>query len=225
MLRYPCLVLDHDDTVVQSESTVNYPFFIEFLAEYRPGMTISRHDYISACFDPGYIEMCRQRFNFTDEELLTEYNGWKDYIRTHVPDPYPGIAQLIRQYKTAGGIICVVSQSAQENIRRDYQNHFGIQPDEVFGWDLEPEHRKPSPWALEQIMAKYGFPPSQLLVVDDMKAAVPMARNAGVQIAFAGWGRQEFPQISKEMNELCDFSFYAPEALRAFLLQEDTYAN
>ena len=27
MLKYPCLVLDHDDTVVQSEATVNYPFF------------------------------------------------------------------------------------------------------------------------------------------------------------------------------------------------------
>ena len=34
MLKYPCLVLDHDDTVVQSEATVNYPFFIEFLKEY-----------------------------------------------------------------------------------------------------------------------------------------------------------------------------------------------
>ena len=42
MLKYPCLVLDHDDTVVQSEATVNYPFFVEFLREYRPGMTSIR---------------------------------------------------------------------------------------------------------------------------------------------------------------------------------------
>ena len=80
MLKYPCLVLDHDDTVVQSESTVNYPFFVEFLKEYRPGMTITEHEYIAGCFTPGYIEMCRQRFQFTDEELLTEYirnNHWK----------------------------------------------------------------------------------------------------------------------------------------------------
>ena len=28
MLKYPCLVLDHDDTVVQSEATVNYPYFV-----------------------------------------------------------------------------------------------------------------------------------------------------------------------------------------------------
>ena len=31
MLKYPCLVLDHDDTVVASEATVNYPCFVEVL--------------------------------------------------------------------------------------------------------------------------------------------------------------------------------------------------
>ena len=27
MLKYPCLVLDHDDTVVQSEKTIGYMMF------------------------------------------------------------------------------------------------------------------------------------------------------------------------------------------------------
>ena len=220
MLKYPCLILDHDDTVVQSEATVNYPFFIDFLKEYRPGMTITEHEYISGCFHPGYIEMCRQRFGFTDEELLIEYAGWKEYIRSHIPDPYPGIGDLIRRYKAAGGIICVVSQSAQENILRDYRTHFGIEPDEVYGWDLEPAHRKPSPWALQQVMAKYGFSPAQLLVVDDMKPAVQMAKAAGSPIAFAGWGRKEFPSIYQEMNRLCDFTFDTTEALERYLFEE-----
>lgn len=219
MLKYACLVLDHDDTVVQSEATVNYPFFIEFLKEYRPGMTISQHEYISGCFHPGYIEMCRQRFQFTDEELLIEYNGWKEYIRHHIPEAYPGIGHVIRKFKEAGGIVCVVSQSAQENIARDYRTHFGFVPDDIFGWDLEPEHRKPSPWALQQIMAKYQLSPSDILVVDDMKAAVQMARDAGTKIAFAGWGRQEFPQICQEMEALCDYRFDSTEELAKFLFE------
>ena len=37
MLKYPCLVLDHDDTVVQSEATINYPFFCYILNRFRPG--------------------------------------------------------------------------------------------------------------------------------------------------------------------------------------------
>lgn len=217
MLKYPCLVLDHDDTVVQSEATVNYPFFIEFLKEYRPGATITQHEYISGCFHPGYIEMCRQRFGFTDEELLIEYSGWKEYIRHHVPEIYPGIAKIIRRYKEEGGIICVVSQSAQENIARDYRIHIGFVPDEIYGWDLKPEHRKPSTWALEQITQKYGFSPSELLVVDDMKAAVGMARAAECPMAFAGWGRKEFPDICREMETLCDYSFYSTEDFENFL--------
>lgn len=217
MLKYKCLVLDHDDTVVQSEATVNYPFFIEFLKEYRPGMTISRNAYISECYHPGYIQMCRQRFDFSDEELLIEYNGWKDFIRSHVPAAYPGIGAVIRAFKDQGGILCVVSQSAQENIRRDYRIHFGLEPDAVFGWDLKPEHRKPNPWALHTIMETYTLKPEELLVIDDMKAAVGMARSAGCQIAFAGWGRKEFPAICNEMEKLCDFSFNSTEELTQFL--------
>lgn len=217
MLKYPCLILDHDDTVVQSEATVNYPFFVDFLAEYRPGMTITAHEYVSECYSPGYIPMCRQRFGFSDEELDIEYNAWKEHIKTHIPAPYPGIERIIRRQKEAGGLICVVSQSAQENILRDYKAHFGVVPDEIYGWDLAPEQRKPSAWALQTVMEKYSLSPSQLLVIDDMKPAVSMARSGGVQIAFAGWGRAEFPNICAEMEELCDFSFYSTEALEAFL--------
>jgi phosphoglycolate phosphatase/pyrophosphatase PpaX len=217
MLKYPCLVLDHDDTVVQSEATVNYPFFVEFLKEYRPGATITLHEYISGCFNPGYVDMCKQRFQFTDEELLIEYKGWKAYIRHHIPAPYSGIDRIIKRQKEEGGIVCVVSQSAQENIARDYMTHFGILPDEIYGWDLEPEHRKPNPWALQQIAAKYGFRPEQMLVIDDMKAAVGMARAGSCPIGFAGWGRTEFPEITEEMSGLCDFTFDSTENLEKFL--------
>ena len=41
MLNYRCLVLDHDDTVVRSEETVNYPSFLEALKVLRPGRTIT----------------------------------------------------------------------------------------------------------------------------------------------------------------------------------------
>ena len=30
-LRYKCLVLDHDDTVVNSTATVHYPCFVEYM--------------------------------------------------------------------------------------------------------------------------------------------------------------------------------------------------
>lgn len=221
MLKFPCLVLDHDDTVVQSEATVNYPFFVEFLKEYRPGDTITLPEYIRGCFHPGYIDMCRQRFGFSDEELMIEYTGWKEYIRTHIPAPYPGIGDVIRRQKELGGQVCVISQSTRENITRDYRAHFDMEPDDIYGWDLEPEHRKPNPWALNQLMEKYHLKPEQILVVDDMKPACQMAEAAGTPIAFAGWGRREFPDITAEMTALCDYSFDSTEKLYRFLFEEE----
>ena len=217
MLQYPCLVLDHDDTVVQSEATVNYPFFCYILNEYRPGTTISFQEYVDGCFHLGFSEMCRQWYHFTERELVTEYEGWQVYIKDHIPAPYPGMDEIIRRQKEAGGRICVVSHSCNANITRDYQTHFGILPDDIFGWDYPEELRKPSPYPLEQIMKKYGYTPQELLVVDDMKPAWEMARKAGVSIAYAGWGRREFPEITAEMTKLCDFSFFSTKEFTNFL--------
>ena len=48
MLNYRCLVLDHDDTVVRSEETVNYPSFLEALKVLRPGRTCLLYTYYAA---------------------------------------------------------------------------------------------------------------------------------------------------------------------------------
>lgn len=217
MLKYPCLVLDHDDTVVQSEKTIGYPFFCYILDEFRPGATISFQDYVLDCHNLGFAEMCRSRWQFTEEELKEEYFRWMEHVKTNIPAPFPGIAQLVRRHKEAGGLVCVVSHSSVQNISRDYAVHIGIQPDAIYGWDYPEELRKPNPFPLEDIMRRYGLSPEELLVVDDMKLAWMMAHPLGVKIAFAAWGKMEFPALSEEMREICDFSFDSPEELEKFL--------
>lgn len=223
MLRFPCLVLDHDDTVVRSEEMVNYPYFYEILKNhFRPGTIITRHEYTEGCFHLGFPEMCRQWYGFTDQELKEEYTGWMEYIKTHAPAPYPGIAEIIRTQKALGGRICVVSHSSEVNISRDYRENFGILPDDIFGWDLPEEQRKPSAYPLRRIMEKYGYRPEEMLVVDDMKPAWEMAKKVSVPIAFSAWGRQNNPELCKIMTELCDYRFDSTEALYHFLFDSLT---
>ena len=217
MLKYPCLVLDHDDTVVQSETTINYPYFCYILDHFRPGATITLEEYVQGCYHPGFAGMCREKFQFTEQELIEEYAGWKEFIRSHIPAPFPGIEEIIRRQKEEGGILCVVSHSSAENITRDYQTHFGILPDDIYGWDLPEHQRKPSTYPLEAIMAKYGLQPKDLIVIDDLKPAWEMAHNAGVPIGFAGWSKLEVPQIVEEMTRLCDFAFSSTKELEKFL--------
>lgn len=217
MLKFPCLVLDHDNTVVQSEATINYPFFCKILDQFRPGTTITFEEYTLGCFQPGFAGMCRQKFGFTEQELLDEYTAWKEYIRSHIPSPYPGIKEIIHKQKTEGGLICVVSHSSSENIVRDYKTHFGLLPDAIYGWDLPELQRKPSPYPLESIMEKYCLSPKELLVIDDMKPAWEMSRKVGAPIAFAAWGHPNFPELIAEMKQLCNYTFFSAEELYQFL--------
>ena len=217
MLKFPCLVLDHDDTVVQSETTINYPYFCYILDQFRPGTTITLEEYTQGCYSLGFAEMCRQNYAFTEQELKDEYQGWKDYIRTHIPAPYPGIGEIIKRQKELGGLVCVVSHSSEEIILRDYKTHFGILPDDIYGWDLPEHQRKPNTYPLEQIMKKYSLSRDQILVVDDLKPAWEMASKVHVPIAFAAWGKAEFPELAEEMRKLCQYSFDSTKELESFL--------
>ena len=219
MLKFPCLVLDHDDTVVQTEKTLGYPYFCYILDQFRPGQTISFHDYVHDCHELGFAEMCRKRWQFTQEEQKEEYRGWMEYVMTHIPEVFSGIGDVIRRQKEAGGLVCVVSHSSQKNITRDYAHHFDITPDAIYGWDLPEDQRKPNPYPLLDIMERYQLSSKDILVVDDMKLAWKMAHPLGVPIAFAAWGKEEFPELSKEMRRLCDFTFESPEKLEEFLFK------
>lgn len=67
-MRYKCLVLDHDDTLVNSTATIHFPCFCEFLKEVRPNAkAYTLEDYFRKNFDPGILPFfteevgCRRR--------------------------------------------------------------------------------------------------------------------------------------------------------------------
>ena len=220
MLKYRCLVLDHDDTVVQSMKTLSYPFFCYILKKFRPDAKMSLEEYVLDCHNLGFMELCKQRFQFTDEELADEHAQWKAYILTHTPDAYLGIERIIHRQKEEGGLLCVVSHSGFDNITRDYASHFDVQPDAIYGWDIPPEKRKPNPWPLQDIMKRYDLKPEELLVVDDMKLACLMAQPLGVKVCYAGWSGMGVESVTEEMTALCDLRFDTTEELFRYLFEE-----
>ena len=216
MLKYPCLILDHDDTVVDSTRTVHYPCFVEYVSRYFPSYSCTLEEYFTYNFDPGVVPFFRDIVGMSEEEMLHEQNYWNEYARRHVPHAYPGIREILEKQKREGGKICVVSHSYRENILRDYRENNLPEPDMVFGWECPPPQRKPSPWPVEQIRKAYGFQPEEMLVLDDLKPGYDMARAAGVPFAAAGWANS-IEKIRSFMKQNCDMYFSTVQELSDYL--------
>ena len=220
-MKYRCLILDHDDTVVKSTPDIHYPSFISALKTLRPNMSsLSLEEFVSYCFSPGFSELCKDILKFNKDEQEYQYRIWKRYTKENSPDFYPGFPELIKEYKESGGLICVVSHSESEQILRDYNIHCGLSPDLIFGWELEEYQRKPNPYPIIEIMKKFNLNSNEMLVIDDLKPGLDMARSCNVKFAAAGWSHI-IPEIEDYMRNNSDYYFPTVEILKKFILSTE----
>ena len=218
-MRVPCLVVDHDDTVVDSTAQVHYPCFVEYTDRYFPGYRCTLEEYFEKNFDPGVVAFFRDEVGMSEEQMRHEQEYWREYVCHHVPRAYEGISEVLWRQKREGGLVCVVSHSYSEHILRDYRENGLPEPDLVFGWDSPPEKRKPSPWPLERIMERFSLRPEELLVLDDMKPGYDMAAALGVPFAAAGWAN-DIEKIERFMRASCRLYFGTVRALYEYLWGE-----
>ena len=218
-MKYRCLVLDHDDTVVNSTATIHYPAFVDYMKTARPGLEMSLEEYFALNFEPGVVELFRDICGLSEEEMKQEELYWQEYVRTRIPASYDGIREILEQFRLEGGLICLDSHSFSDYIRRDYAWNHLPEPDAVFGWDLEPEKRKPSPYTIFEIEKRFDLKKEEILVVDDLKPGYDMARAAGVAIAGAGWAN-DVSTIEDFMRRNCDYYFKEVSMLYDFLFRQ-----
>jgi beta-phosphoglucomutase-like phosphatase (HAD superfamily) len=224
-LRYRCLVADHDDTSVMSTPSIHYPAHVEALRRLRPGREpIGLGPWLSKNFDPGLIGYLRGELGFDDEELGESYRIWRSFTSASVPDFFPGLLDIYAEYKARGGLLVVVSHSEVPMIERDYRAAGALgasaMPDLVFGWNEDPELRKPAPYPLAEAMRRFGLSPRELIVLDDLKPGADMAAALGVDCAAAGWGHA-IPEIRQGMSGICRYYLERVDELRSVLLGSD----
>lgn len=218
MIKYKCLVLDHDDTVVNSTATIHYPCFVEYLEKFYPHLAknYTVESYFVKNFHPGITSLLVDEVGLNAEELLHEEAYWSEYVKGHIPTVYGGIREIISDFRAEGGIIAVDSHSYSEYIVRDWKHNDLPDPDIIYGWDIPKNMRKPAPDTLFDLMKKFGLKPSEVLVVDDLKPGYDMAKSAGVTFAAAGWA-YDIPEIENFMRKNCDYYLKTVEELRRIL--------
>ena len=205
-MKYKCLILDHDDTVVNSTATIHFPSFVEYLRVARPEIAdnYTLEEFIRKNFNPGILSLFVDEVGLSSRELDEEQAFWETFVKTRIPKAYEGLAELLFRYRESGGIIAVASHSITRFILRDYETNALPMPDVIYGWDIPKEKRKPDPFAVNDVIERYGFDKSEILMVDDLKPGFDMARAVGIDFAAAGWG-YDVPEIESFMRAHSDY--------------------
>jgi beta-phosphoglucomutase-like phosphatase (HAD superfamily) len=223
-LRFRCLLIDHDDTAVDSTASVHYPAHLETLRVLRPGRAPpTLAEWLLCNFQPGVMEYLVGELGLNEEELKTAYGIWRSWTTSRTPRFYPGFLDCLRDFRLAGGLVAVISHSEKDIIEAHYRAAQGppFLPDIVFGWMNDAAKRKPSPWPVAEALRALGCAPAEALIIDDLKPGVLMSDATGVAIAAAGWGHT-IPPIEAYMRAHTLAYFSRIEDMRSFLLPGKT---
>lgn len=217
-LRYRCILIDHDDTAVDSTTAIHYPAHLESLRVLRPGRTPPTSDeWILRNFH-GIMEYLVDDLGLTEAEMAQELAIWRSYSTSRIPPFFPGFLALLSDYHAAGGRMAVISHSEADVIASHYRaQRPPVEPDLIFGWDNDARRRKPSPWPVREALRAFGCSALEALVVDDLKPGILMARDAGVAFAAAGWSHR-IPEIESYMRANSTLYCASIDELRAILL-------
>ncbi|EMS10905.1 haloacid dehalogenase family hydrolase domain containing protein [Entamoeba histolytica HM-3:IMSS] len=208
MLKFKCLMLDHDDTSVDSTPNIHYPCYLEFMKTRPNDHILTYQEWFKMLWYKGLFTYYREDLHLSEDEIQQQLNSSRQYTLTHEPAHFfPGFIEMLKEFRRLGGIIGVVSFSDEQNILRHYRSETNGEfvPDIVYGWNKEaPEKCKPYAFPVLDVLEKYHLEKKDILVVDDLLPGLEMAKNAGVKKAGALYGKgHEF--LREEMEEHCDF--------------------
>ncbi|EDR26699.1 hypothetical protein EDI_272160 [Entamoeba dispar SAW760] len=219
-IRYKCIVIDHDDTTVDSTPSIHYPAYLDFANSVMKGRDykiLSLQEWYRMLWDYDYFEYIRDVMKLNKEEQDLEYKLWLEYTATRHPQMFPGFLEMLIEYKKQGGIVCVCSHSHAKDIKRHYEEHNFI-PDEIFGSVRgHPELCKPYTYPIDTIKEKYHLKPSEIVVIDDLAPGFTMAKSAGVDAIGVLYG-EGHELVEDDIKKVCKYVFNTVSDLSNFLL-------
>ena len=220
-LNYKCLVLDHDDTSVDSTPHIHYPCYVEYMQTRPNDHCLTFQEWFQYLWHKGLFGYYREDLHLTEDEIQEQVQLSRDYTMKHEPAHFfKGFIEMLQEFRKLGGIICVVSFSDAANIYRVYKEETKdtFAPDIVYGWQKDAvEQCKPYPYPILNMMEKYNLKKEDFLVIDDMPAGIQMGKAAGVKCAGAIYG-EGHEVLRKEMEECCDYICESIDDLKNLLM-------
>ncbi|AHC14404.1 HAD family hydrolase [Salinispira pacifica] len=220
-MKYRCILIDHDDTAVNSTPSVHHPAHVEQMKRLgREEQTRNLEDWFRLNYHPGIHHFLEKELALNEKDALLCYNVWREYTQSRVPPFFPGMLDLLSEVVRQGGVVAVVSHSEVDIIRRHYelqQDVPGFMPAEIFGWTGDPTKAKPHVYPVEEMIRRHALKPEEIIMIDDLKPGIEMSRRAGIASMGAGWSHA-IPEIRKDISEMADYYFTSVEDAARWLL-------
>ena len=224
-IKYKAIMLDHDDTTVDSTPTINYMSYVNFcnkVMKDKPWYKMMNiQEWYQLMWVNGYDDHIENVMKLNKEEQDLEYNMWKSYISDKHPKFFPGFHEMLVEYKKRGGIIAIVSHSDETAIRRHYAEYEGgekIEPDVVYGYVRgKPELNKPNVYPVEDLKKKYNLKNEEICVIDDLASGLIMGNRAGIDAIGVLYG-EGHESVADEIRKISQYVFDTVQELADFLL-------
>lgn len=121
-----------------------------------------------------------------DEALST----FRSYYLLHSADntrPYDGIMELLRELKSRGKLIAVVSNKFDAATKELCSQYFGSYVDVAIG-ESDTVARKPSPDGINEALRLLGVSSSESVYIGDSDVDILTAKNSGLPCISVLWG-------------------------------------
>eukprot|EP00397_Hematodinium_sp_SG-2012_P040342 GEMP01044181.1.p1 GENE.GEMP01044181.1~~GEMP01044181.1.p1 ORF type:complete len:225 (+),score=35.93 GEMP01044181.1:72-746(+) len=187
-LKVRCLMVDFDDTVVDSTTTIHHPAYVAGLKRLRPDLEpLSLEGWFKMNHAPGVSAYLESIYN--EEQQKVEFKMWTDVLaKSAIPEFYPEIVKILQEFKASGGFLAIVSHNQVDYIERAFNEEGkGVVPDCIFGWHADKEKRKPALWPAQEIMRLAKVGPEDCLMLDDLTPGLKMAEGASIPYCVAAW--------------------------------------
>lgn len=216
--RFKALIVDHDDTTVDSSRSIHWPAHCVTMRELRPGIVpVSFDGWMIKNHTIGIRKFLREEIGFQGRDKNRELEIWRSFTTTTTPSFYDGILDVYRRFTELGGIFAVCSHSEEEQIRRHYsEKGDGFMPSVIYGWNDDKMKIKPNPFPVEDLMRRFDLDRSDCCVLDDLSPGIEMAKAARVVSVGAGWAH-DIESIRVSMKSSCDFFFPTVSQFRDWL--------
>lgn len=218
-MRYEAILFDMDGTVLYTLEDLHDAINAALAHFGMPALTLPQ---VCAYVGNGSARLVELAVPAgTSEETRQAVLDWyKPYYDAHCnvkTRPYDGIPALMRELRTAGLRLAIISNKPDSAVKLLAEDHFPGLLDLAVG-ETARVRRKPWPDMIDVSAARLGLDKSRCLYVGDSEVDVLTARNAGIDCASVCWGFRSREQLEEAGAARI---FDSADALRDWILSRE----